>query len=243
MRKHKGHLLAIVVVLGLAIAAGMPLFQGRFLSGHDALFYPARTVAFQAGLAEWRLLPRWSQQFGAGYGEPFFNFVPPFLCYLVVFLRLLGLGLANAQNYACFALLAGSGLGMYLLASSWFGKAGGLAAAAAYMYSPYMLLDLYVRGAYGELSALPFPPLIIWALYRLSETDKSRYFVAVALAYAALLLCNNPASLIFTPALVLFVLLQAWRKRNLRTLLNGSAALALGLILSAYFWLPAFVEK
>jgi hypothetical protein len=232
-----------LLVLLLATIAGFPLLQGRLLDGHDALFYPPRSSIFSNGLAEGQILPRWSQELAGGYGEPFFNFVAPLFHYLTAVLHLMGLGLITSQQLVLFALLAGSGLSMYMLASEFFGRRGGLVAAAAYMYAPYALLDLYVRAAYSEYSAFAFPPLILWALYRLAAKREPIYAVVGAVAYALLLLCNNPASLIFSPLLGVFSLLLAAQKRSLPTLGRLIGTLLLGMLLSAFFWVPSLGEK
>jgi hypothetical protein len=232
-----------LLVFLLAALAGSPLLKGRLLSGHDSLFYPPRSAVFSKGLAEGQILPRWSQELAGGYGEPFFNFAAPLLHYLTGALHLMGFGLINSQYIVLFALLLGSALSMYLFASEFFGSRGGLVAAAAYIYAPYALLDLYVRAAYSEYSAFTFPPLILWALYRLGERRKPIYAVIASVGYALLLLCNNPASLIFSPVLGMFAVLLAAHKRSLSAMAQLLGSLLLGLMLAAFFWLPSLGEK
>src|SRR5262249_39826815 len=78
----KTRLAPAAIIFIAAVIAALPLFQGKFVSGHDALEYPPRVAVFYKGLSEGSVFPRWSQDFGAGYGEPFFSFNPPIIYYL-----------------------------------------------------------------------------------------------------------------------------------------------------------------
>jgi hypothetical protein len=145
-------------------------------------------------------------------------------------------------NIALIVILVSCGLSMYLLAREFFGPVAGIVAAAAYVYAPYTLVDLYVRGAYAEFAAFAFAPLILWALHKLAATGLFRHLAIAAIGYGLLLLCNNPASLLFTPILFLFALFISLRDRRMTVLLRGIASLLLGLMLSAFFWLPSLME-
>src|ERR1051325_1687109 len=137
MKRYWLQSLPLLLVLCLAVAAGTPLLQGKVLSGHDSLFYPPRATVFYTGLREGMLLPRWTQEFAFGYGEPYFNFNAPILYYLSSLFRFCGCGPIRAITLSCFTLLLAAGLAMYYLAREFFGVCGGLVAAAAYLYAPY----------------------------------------------------------------------------------------------------------
>jgi hypothetical protein len=243
VQKIKAQLLPLIFIFLLAVLAGLPLLQGKLLKSHDSLFYPPRTTAFYAGLAEGKILPRWTQGFAGGYGEPFFNFNAPLLYYLNSFFQLFGFGQINALNFSLFALLLAAGLAMYFLASEFFGRAGGVVAATAYLFAPYTLLDLYVRGSYAEFSGMPFIPLTLWLFYKAEQTERSQYFLFGAIAFALMLLTNNTISLMVTPILGLLICINAVHKKSVRPLLRSAAFLMLGLMLAAFFWLPSLLEN
>ncbi len=87
-----------------------------------------------------------------------------------------------------------AGWGMYLLAASIFankadrrGEWAGLAAAVAYMYAPYLLVNAYTRGALAELMAQALLPFVFWATYRTMVAQRPlRYAVIMTLTIAAL---------------------------------------------------------
>ncbi len=227
----------------VALLAGLPLFQFKIMSGHDALEYLPRAVEFYQGLAAGQVFPRWAPDLSAGYGQPFFNFNPPLFYYLAAFFRALGFSFVASQNLACFSLLLLSGLGMYLLAGEAFGPRGGLVSAVAYLFAPYLLVTLYVRHALADFSAFPFIPLSFWALYRFAQRGRYPFLLIGSLSLALLFLSSNPISLITCPALLLLFGWLAYAERSWCTLLRGLWCLMLGLGLAAFFWLPALVER
>jgi hypothetical protein len=243
VQKIKAQLLPMLFILLLAILAGLPLFRGKLLKSHDSLFYPPRLTVFYAGLSEGKFLPRWTQEFAGGFGEPYFNFNAPLLYYLSACFQRLGFGQINSLNFSLFVLLLAAGLAMYLLASEFFGKAGGVVAATAYLFAPFTLLDLYVRGSYAEFSGLPFVPLTLWLFYKAARTERIGYSLCSAIAFALMLLTNNTVSLMVSPILGLWIFINALHKRSLLTWLRGVGGLLLGLMLTAFFWLPSLLEK
>jgi hypothetical protein len=65
----------------------------------------------------------------------------------------------------------------------------------------------------------------------------------VAITFAALVLTHNIFALIAAPLFVGYALLLAWQNRSWRVLAWAGLALGLGAGLSAYFWVPALLER
>jgi hypothetical protein len=237
------HLPFIGGVTLLALLAGLPLFQFKVMSGHDALAYLPRPIEFQRALSGGQLFPRWAPDLSGGYGQPYFNFNPPLLYYAATAIHALGFSFVAGQNLMIFALLWLAGVGMYALAADIYGRHGGLVAATAYLYAPYFLVALYVRSALADFAAFAFIPLAIWGLHRFAHGGRAVFAMVGALGVAMLLLSSNTVTLIACPALALLVVWQAYARRSWPTLLRGAGCLLIGLGLSAFFWLPALVER
>jgi hypothetical protein len=227
----------------LTLLAGLSLFQFQIMSGHDALEYLPRATEFYEGLRAGQLFPRWAPDLSAGYGQPFFSFNPPLFYYLAALFHALGFSFVAAQNLALLALMCAAGLGMYLLATEFFGPRGGLVAAVAYLFAPYLLVTLYVRHALADFAAFATIPWAFWGLYRFARDRRPLALSIGAVSQALLLLSSNPVALITFPALLLFLGWLAYAERSWRVLLRGIWCLALGLGLSAFFWLPALAER
>jgi hypothetical protein len=237
------HLPYLGVLFCFTLLAGLPLFQFKIMSGHDAMEYLPRVIEFFQGLKAGQLFPRWAADLSSGYGQPLFLFNPPLFYYLSSLFHALGFSFIGSENLACFLLLCLAGLGMYLLAGEYFGPLGGLVSAVAYLFAPYLLENLYVRHALADFAALAFLP---WAFWGLKRFIKGSGFVSALIgpiSIALLLLSSNPVTLISFPVLLLFIIWPAYTDHSGRTLFRGLWCLALGLGLSAFFWLPALVER
>jgi len=227
----------------LTLLAGLPLFQFKIMSGHDALGYLPRAIEFYRGLNAGQLFPRWAPDLSGGYGQPFFNFNPPLFYYLSAFFHVLGFSFVAAQNLAIFVLLLLAALGMYFLAGEVFGRQGGLVSAVAYLFAPYLQATLYVRHALADFAAFAFIPLAFWGLYRFAKGRHYRFLVVGALSVALLLLSSNPVALITFPVFLLILGWLTYSERRWSILLRGLWCLGLGLGLAAFFWLPALLER
>ncbi|MCK5607705.1 DUF2723 domain-containing protein, partial [Candidatus Pacearchaeota archaeon] len=194
---------------------------------------------------EGQFLVRWVPDFSFEYGRPLFNFYSPSFYYLTCAIAFSGIGIVTAFNYSFIFLWIASGLTMYLFTKEFFGKYGGFIAAIAYVYAPYHIVDVYVRGAAAEFTAFPLFPLILWSFYKQSKKPNLLYIVSGAVSLGLLLLSHNIMALIFTPLAFVYILFLFWinQKNNIKALFYNGMSFALGILLSAFFWLPAMVEK
>ena len=184
----------------------------------------------------------------AGLGYPLLNFYSPFVYYLVEFFYLVGQDIASAFVVAYAILLLAAGAGMYLFALSVFGSRrrwAALVAATTYMYAPYLLTNLHVRGAIAELGAQAWLPWVFWSTRRLLTAERpSHYVVAVALSVGGLAVTHN-ITLLFTPVILgCYTLLLWWRTgRSAARLAWMTLAIAAAVGISAFFWLPLITER
>ncbi len=236
--------LAIAALLAFAVIIARPLGVNSLLAAHGEDIF-IKAVAMHQAWQDGDLLGRWIPSLIHGYGYPVFNFYAPLFFYVAAALMFLPVPVFLAFNAAVFIFLFLSGVSMYVFAREVWGRAGGFLSAVAYLFVPYHLVDLYVRGAIAEFSAFAFAPLVLWAMVRLVRTVDARGMVAGIFATAGLMLTHTISSLFFIPAggAYLLVLFFTGMKRDLGKLLAGIGMIAGGAALSAYFWVPALVEK
>ncbi len=125
-------------------------------------------------------------------------------------------------------------------------------AAAVYGYAPYTLFNIFARGAAPEQLAVALLPWLLWSLSRALRLPTAPALVRLALLYAALLLTHNLNAFVGTAMLVVWAMAEAvgrlrfegGRMTGLQPAHLSLSALALivGLLLSAFFWLPVFAE-
>ncbi len=238
------------VALLLCIPAALPLTApGYFFQAHDAHHSVFYLVQYDQGIRDGILWPVWNPDHAVGFGYPLWLIYAPLAYAAAEVFHLLGLGFTAAVEATWAAGFVFGAWGMYRLAHRWWGAAAALVAAAAFVYTPYRLVQIYVRADLAEFFALSFVPWMLLAFDRLWQTPTSRSLAAAALTWAALVLSHTAAPLLFGPLLAGLILthtaaaLRANRRLPIRPLLWSGAALTLGFLISAIFLLPAFLER
>jgi hypothetical protein len=211
----------------------------------DGVIHLLRQVDFDRALRDGALVPRWGADLYGGFGYPLYVFAPPLLAYGVELFHGLGLTMAHALKLCVLLTIELYSVGMFLFMRPKVGAYGALIAAALNVYAPFRLREAIVTGGnYPQFLAMSLFPLILWALDGFITTRTRKYLIASALSYGALILSHVFHALSFTPVIVGYVLLRLlttrapWRVWGL-TLLAG----VLGLLLSAFFGLPLFLEQ
>ncbi|MBN1953733.1 MAG: glycosyltransferase family 39 protein [Anaerolineae bacterium] len=236
-------LLFALGLLLLCATAVLPLLRAESPCTHDGDLHYYRVVALRQALEQGILFSRWLPDLAFGYGYPFFHYRAPVSYYLALALWLTGLPLPLALNLVYVLSILGAAAGAYLLARDLFGPSAGVVAAVAYAYAPYTFLDALLRGNAPESVALALMPLALWAFRRLLVDGGRRWFAAAVGLLATLYLTHNISSLLFTPFLLLYLLLLGAVYRQPRRWLWAALALVLALSTCTFFLLPALAEK
>ena len=240
----------VVLLTILGFPAWRPLLAPGYSGGHDGLFHLFRLVELDGAIRAGVLYPRLAPNLALGYDYPVFSYYSPLSVYLAELFRLGGLGYADAVKVALGLSVVAAGWSMLLFARSFLPRLDAFLAALAYTYLPYLLVDVYVRGAIAEALALALLPLCLWAFRRLADRPDAGRIAVAGLSLAALLLAHNVTTLFFLPVLGaywLFSLAADGRARTVggaaRRALGAAAAVALGLALAAFYWAPALFER
>src|SRR6185437_11677613 len=131
-------------------------------------------------------------------------------------------------------MLALSGQAFHALAASFVRGSATLFASLAYLAMPYhLLVDVWLRSDFGELSAYIFIPLCLLSAFRLASGPIWTFALAASLA--GLLLSHLPSALLFAPFLVAFCLYVAVQSDFKSVLVRATTAAALGLGLVAVY--------
>jgi hypothetical protein len=237
---------ALLLIAIAATAVVTPMFFLGNASGHDISFHLASWLDVAGQWREGVTFPRWAEWANWGFGEPRFIFYPPASW-------LFGAALGSvlpwrmvSGTYIWLVLLL-SGFGMWRLARESLPDSQAIAAALIFVPNPYQLVVVYYRSDYAELlaSAL-FPFLVLGAMRVVQQNDSQRNWRGVpllALTFAAIWLSNAPAAVIATYTVVLLLIVGCLERRNLRPLIPGAAAMALGFGLAAFYIFPAAYEQ
>jgi hypothetical protein len=232
----------------LTLPALVPLLRGGFFASDDGLIHVYRLAALDEAVRAGVLYPRWFPEFAFGYGHPVLNFYGPLSYYAGLPFTLLGLDPALAIKLVMAAGLLASAAGMWLFARQHLSTGAAVVAAVVYVYLPYHLADLYVRGAVAELLAFAWLPFILWAAHHAVTRPGGagwRWATLAGLLLAALVLTHSLSTLLFAPVLIGYILLLVWRPGDERrgALARVALAVVLAVAASAFHWLPILAES
>lgn len=238
-----------ILILLIGFIPLLDLFHPGLPILHDGQDHAARIANFYLSLTEGNIIPRWAANLNWGYGHPILMFLYPLPSYLASLFHFLGFSYIDSLKLLFGVAFIASGITMYLWIKSFLGRLPAITAAILYLFAPYRFVDLYVRGAIGEHVAFVFPPLVMFCLLKLKENKKKPfinkyyYLVVASLSVAGLILAHNAISLMFFPLIILYALYLFWESKfNKKLLMHLLAAIVIGFLLSAFFWMPAFFE-
>ena len=241
----KKTIIFLFLVFLLSLPLVLPFFRSGYFPTHDGEWAIVRLGAMHRALMARHFPVRWAGNLNYSFGYPLFLFTYPLPYYLGELFYLAGFGLVGTVKILFVLGTILSGLAMFLLGKELFGNFGGLIGTVFYLYAPFRLVDLYVRGSLGESLAFIFFPLLFWALIRITKGHYS--WVAIgAIFFAGLLLTHNVSALLFTPFLVAFMaflILKSSEKERIFLAQRLLLVFILGIGLAAFFLIPALTEK
>jgi len=132
---------------------------------------------------------------------------------------------------------------MYLFVKEMSNRVTGFVGALIYLYTPYRAVDLYVRGALGECFSFVFFPLVALLVLKIIKKSKWLDVGLMGLTTGLFILSHNLAPLFFLPWIFIFSLIYITQNKDRKALIKVIVGLVLGFCSSAYFWLPALLEK
>lgn len=236
----------LILFLGIVFSAPVvfPYFSTGFFPTHDGEWAIVRASEMFREIRDFQLPPRFSQALNFGYGYPLFNFAYPGPYYMTTFIHGVGFNFVTSVKIIFVLTVPFSFYGMYLFSSTVLKKkTAGFISAALYIYLPYRMVDLYVRGNIGESLAFAIFPFIFWCLYSIaSKKRKMPYVLLGAILTFTLIVSHNIMSVFFGVLCIPF-LISCLISKKFKETLFVLGTVSWGVILSSYFIIPALFEK
>lgn len=239
----------VIVVFFFSILISIPIIYPYLNNGyfptHDGEWAVIRLADMFRSLRDFQFPVRYSGALNFGYGYPLFNFAYPYPYYTGVLLYFVfGSFVTAIKSLFVLSVVFSSFFMFYVSYELWKSKTGAFASAAIYIYLPYRILDLFVRGSIGESIALALFPLIFFLTLRLFEKPFSRVIViSLSLSTAYLIGTHNIMTVLFMPWFAVFILGKIFFEKRFDVLQTFLLSLFLGIGSSAFFWIPAIFEK
>ena len=235
---------------------------------HDGHIHMHRIRALADALRAGVLYPRWFPDYSFGYGYPVLNYYPPLIYYPSALLNLAGLDMVASLRLPIAAGFVLSALWMFRLARLFFAVWPAVACAVCYQFYPYRMIDLFERGAFPELAAFMWLPLIslygIQAVAALSrqesgvETDAEirlqrvrtfgTYLAIAGLGFGGLILTHHLTALMTVIFFAIVLAILALQRLRVSAVSPISAGLTMagfttvGILLTSWSTLPVLFE-
>ena len=246
----------LVVVLAATTLAAWPFWARPSLpTDTDAEIHVFRAAQVEQAIQNGVLYPRWAPDFYYGNGYPIFNYYAPLAYHLAAYFSLLsGLGVVAGTKFVLLlSAYLGAG-GMYLFVRNRWGASEAMVGGVAWSFSPYILfLEPHARGEVAETLAIGISPVLFWSFDCVRRNGWGQHVPAAALTLAALVFSHPLTALVaygFLLAFLLwdFLITPMFSKRISEKgpgnqLSAVAVAVALGLGMSALYWLPAGLER
>ncbi len=210
---------------------------------HDLLMVLQRMAVTERCILEGQFYPRWSGELYGGYGYPLLQFYPPLFSMLGAGLKIAGMSILNAMKLLVMIAICTSGWFSYLWLKTHGNRVSALTGAIAFTCFPYHVIVLKVRGAVSELLAMSLFPMILYFLDRIITRGRRRDVILCALGYAALMVAHNASFLFFVPGSLVYLLVMSRSDRRIASGIQTAIALTTGMGLTAFYWIPAILEK
>lgn len=240
MKKFLSRYWPILLILVMSSLIAWPIILPGYFSHHDDL-QVMRIFEMRKCLEDFQIPCRWVPDMGFGNGYPLFNYYNVFPYYMGALASFV-LGFIGSAKLLFLITIILAGLSMYWFTKELLGLYPALLAATLYTFAPYRALDIYVRGALTESFSIAIVPLIFYFAFKLLKENRMKFKLGVALSMAAFLTSHNIMIILFLPAISLLLGIWFW-KRDLGAVKSLIFSLLLGFGLSAFFIVPAFLEK
>ncbi len=237
LKENKKNLLVILLIILLTLPAVFSLLRPGFFKSDDGEWMVIRASAFYQALREGQFPVRFLERLNFGYGYPVSNFLYPGFLYLSVLFRLLSFSFVASIKIIFGLSMIFSGVLCFLWLNKLFDKYSALVGGLIYVYLPYHLYDLYVRGSIGEMLALALVPFILWQIER-----KSFFWTTIGIS--SLILAHNTLALLFLPIIITYMLFDVFvsKEKHKPLIYKYSSILILSFGSSSFFWVPAIID-
>lgn len=223
------------------------LFSSPYIPLFHDQYQAERVHAMTKAIAFGQLPPRYVSDLGFGLGYALFNFYAPLPYYLASKLVLLGIDLVFSTKLTIAVGFISAFASMYYLVKRYANAQAAILAATLYTLAPYHAVQLYVRGSVGELFAYGLLPFFIAGLVETYQAGKAKSKLILTgitllfLSHTVTLYMLALAGVITLTAIISYRLII--QKQSIIPTLKALVwYFIVPALLTAYFWIPAFLE-
>lgn len=247
IRQHKKDLLFSFIIFLSSVFFVFALFShsGRPAT-FDAMFHITNIAQYTHAIKDGDFPVYWENGF-ANYGLPIGIVAHQLTSYLGAFMNLALNNATLSFNIVLFFGIFLSALFYYVFLRSYFKEIPSFIAAFLFMFAPYRILNIYIRGAGPEVFSNIFLPLILISIFRFVVKKEFKWIYAFIL-FIFLLSMTHPMNLliysfIFIPYAIFCIWQQKLDKRkSIKHLMVFAIGGLIGLGMASYYLIPLNLE-
>lgn len=225
-------LIFIAILVFLLLYSNINPLSSNFFLFHDAT-QGARLDQFVSSFKSGIFPPRFAPEMSFGLSHPMIGLYSPFAYYPATFFNLIGFDIASSLQLTWMMAVFIGFTGCYFFFKNFFDNKASIFGSVVYISSLYWSLDIFVRGNIAETMFLGLLPTV----FHFSYIKQGKFtFILTSILMGILFTTHNALSFLMIPILCAWIL---WISRNK---ILSFLSLFMGLLLSAYFWLPLVIQ-
>ena len=233
----------LLVLIGIMLISSAWLLTSGMPYAHDIHFHYSRIVGLTNSIKSGDFLALIHNSF-YGYGYATGLFYSNFYLYISAILSTLGLSYMTSLKFLYFLINIFTTISIFwCLKSITKDNKISLIGTILYMFSNYRLVDIYPRGAMGEMLSFMIIPIIILGLYEIVYRDYKKWYL-FTIGFVLLLLCHLITTFLLGVFVFIFLLCNIKRlledKNRLKYLIISGIV---GLLLGLFFLAPIIEQK
>lgn len=248
----------LIFFLSLLSITGLTVFDLFLIDGHpatmDGLIHINSIAQFSDALIQGDFPVIWLNNF-ANYGLPvgIFSHQLPLYVGAILNLILQNPVLSYKITFAIGVIV--SNLLLYRFLRLYTDILPSFVGAVLFSFTPYKILNIYIRGALPEVFAGIFLPLLLLSFYYFLVKKKTLFFFVITLSIAGLALTHPMMLLLYSFIFIPYLFFLLWKEKYIlfkkplitKNIFYGigsfifSSVLALGI--ASYYFIPLFLEK
>lgn len=242
LNSKKKQIFSIGIIFFLILISNNALTKDVIYESDDYKLHAVRVANYYLALKQGQLPVRWGPNLNGGYGYPSFNYMyhTPYIVGSAI--HSTGFSVQESLNISVLFSLLFGGISCYFFVKSYLkSEIWSILLAVSFIINPYTLLNVYWRGAVGELYFYAFVPIFLLATKKLLKSYNLFYFLLLIFATSLLILSHLP-SILLLGMLVVFFIIAELKVIRINNLLRIIFPVTLGFLLTAWYWIPAYFE-
>lgn len=241
LRKER---MTVAALSGIVLLISLPLFISGMHGGHDIVFHTNRIAGMaeeiKAGNIPVRILSSWFN----GYGYPVPIYYGSLFLYVPAVLYAAGFTILTSYKVYLLAINALTVVVAFFSFKVIFKRDIALLCTLAYVTASYRLLNVYVRAAVGEYTAMAFFPLIAASLYLfLTERDRGlkdhlKYGMLLSVGLTGIIESHTLSVEMIAFLMIIFLITHFRKILQIKTIIGLLTAFVETILINAGFIVP-----